>query len=381
MKRCCYTFYFILIIVFLISTKFSIGQNINDKVITIENNETKLLKRQKIKKLNLIPVFKIGKLEGDNRYILGKVIDVAIDKNRNFYICDYIDKCIKIYNQEGYFVKQIGRTGQGPGEFLANIKVAISSQNNLIVLDFIKNARVTVFNHNGDYINAFKWPGYLQPLYIFTNQREEIILVNNRGIVDLKNKFSLITHYDYSGKLLSSYGEILEFIEAKIDKQFKSYRMNIADMSFNGNIYCAVNYPYLIRIYSKEKLIKIIKRKCENFEKPELIKFPGIDIKMPVLRSKILSLKCLPDGRFVVIWQDKGSKYIEETKAIRFMESYKGHINYYLDLFNQDGEYLRSYKYEKEKYGDIIHVDSEGHFYTNINEEIPMLVINKVIFE
>ena len=160
----------------------------------------------------------------------------------------------------------------------------------------------------------------------------------------------------------------------------ETYSNPYIDLSHNGDIYCAFDYPYLIKIYRDGKLNKLIKRKCSNFTKFSWIKQEGLPIKQPITRSRIKKIFCLPDGKFFVLIRDSGKNYLKKYKSTNAYKPITG-VESFIDLYDKESRFLKSYPYDAEIYGSIIHVDSDGYFYTNSKECIPMLTKYKFYFE
>ena len=78
-----------------------------DNVETIENGERGLWSRDDSKQLRIEEIQSIGVYEGDDNYIFANIHDVAITPNGNLYICDWGDKCIKVYDKNGVFIRKL----------------------------------------------------------------------------------------------------------------------------------------------------------------------------------------------------------------------------------------------------------------------------------
>lgn len=63
------------------------------------------------------PVATIGVIEGDERYAFGDITSVVADEAGRIYVADRIGSLIRVYAPDGSFLAQIGREGEGPGEF------------------------------------------------------------------------------------------------------------------------------------------------------------------------------------------------------------------------------------------------------------------------
>lgn len=123
----------------------------------IENSEKGWWSNDNSKQLRIEEIQSIGVLEGDKDYIFAGIKDVAIDKNGNIVVCDYNDRCIKVFDKTGKFRFRIGRKGQGPGEFLNNVYIEINNTGKLFVLDFISNRPITKFDFDGNFLKSYPY--------------------------------------------------------------------------------------------------------------------------------------------------------------------------------------------------------------------------------
>jgi len=94
------------------------------------------------------PGFTVGQREGPSEYALGDVIDAAISSSGELYVLDRQTSGVSVYDSTGEFKYQIGRRGDGPGEFGAPAKIALTSERELIVLDMWQ--RIHRFSQTGE---------------------------------------------------------------------------------------------------------------------------------------------------------------------------------------------------------------------------------------
>jgi len=81
--------------------------------------------------------------------------DVAFDSAGNIFITDgYINSRVAKYDANGDWEKSWGEPGTGPGQFRLPHSIAIDKDDNLYVGDR-SNARVQVFDTNGNYLREF----------------------------------------------------------------------------------------------------------------------------------------------------------------------------------------------------------------------------------
>lgn len=80
------------------------------------------------------------------------ITDISSDEAGNIYLCD-IQACnIKKFSAEGKFIKIIGRKGQGPGEFNAPSRIAVT-RDHLFIYD-MGNRRLCAMTIDGKFIKS-----------------------------------------------------------------------------------------------------------------------------------------------------------------------------------------------------------------------------------
>ena len=166
-----------------------------------------------------------------------------------------------------------------------------------------------------------------------------------------------------------------------MDYEFNPGQNPIACITKSGEIFCAFNNPYLIHSYQFGTLKKTVNKKDLNFDKPTYMVPPGLTMKIPVFRSRIKKIICLNDDKYFVLWEDNGPDYVKHIKDTPLMGEWKYQSLYYIDLFDKDGKFLKSFEYDWEKYGTPIHIDNDGFIYTNSKDDIPKLIKNLFTFE
>jgi len=85
---------------------------------------------------------------------LGKLIPwLALLHQDRFYVTYDLAQCVKVFNNEGEFLYDIGT--EGPGKLLRPVGLAVDKFNNLIVCDS-KGGHVHVFTLDGKFLNSIK---------------------------------------------------------------------------------------------------------------------------------------------------------------------------------------------------------------------------------
>ena len=97
----------------------------------------------------------IGVADGDEKYMMGAIADVAVSASGDIYVWDRSIPAIRMYDASGKYIRTIGRLGSGPGEYRPGGALAIGKNGTLLMWD-PGNARINVYTASGDVVTS--WP-------------------------------------------------------------------------------------------------------------------------------------------------------------------------------------------------------------------------------
>jgi len=180
----------------------------------------------------------------DEGWALGRPIDISLDINRNIYVLDSQANKIFVFDKHGKKRNEIGRRGQGPGEFLVPISMTVYKDK--IAVYEIGSKRVQFLNTNGKYINTFKTMSSLYPLRI---NKEFVFGITSKRSKDFKN---FINVFNVKGEKVNEFGEVLPYENFLVNRALLAY--------YNDKLYTAFRFHPELRVYS-------LKGKLENFTK------------------------------------------------------------------------------------------------------------------
>jgi hypothetical protein len=105
-------------------------------------------------------VFAIGRAEGAAHEMFGIVAGVAFDAAENLYVLDRQSARVMVYDRTGRFLRQIGREGQGPGELMVPLSLAVAGDGTVIVSDLGRRG-YSLFRPDGTFLRNVTVENYM----------------------------------------------------------------------------------------------------------------------------------------------------------------------------------------------------------------------------
>jgi len=273
----------------------------------------------------------IGEREGREEYMFSNLSSIDIDEDENIYIFDSGQAKIKVFDKMGNFIREIGKRGQGPGEFTFPWRIMISPKQELVVSDLIKR-RLIIFSLTGEYkIDVPTWKqGTLLNMMLDSsgNIVGEVYLPGEKRIFALKKFNSDFEPIFTIDSFEREKTPLLESISPKFH-----YCISKRDEIIWGH-----SGKYIINIHSFDgKLIKkiikdfeLIKINEEEYSEQVERKFGGRPIP-PQFEQELP--KSYPAFKSLTV-DEKGRLFVSTFKKIS-----EGEESYY-DVFNSDGKYI-----------------------------------------
>lgn len=98
----------------------------------------------------LVEDLRIGALDGNEQYIFGDITEIASDGRGGLYVFDRQVPIIRHYDRDGRFLRDVGRMGEGPGEYGdAVLGMQLDRNGRLAVYD-ARNGRVNFYETDGE---------------------------------------------------------------------------------------------------------------------------------------------------------------------------------------------------------------------------------------
>jgi len=113
--------------------------------------------------------------------------DVAFDKRGNIYITDAGHRRVLVFSSSGRFLRQLGKAGAGPGEFVTPLGISVGGDGRVYVADE-SAGKVVIFDARGKLQREFRVMMPLKP-YVFGGR---LYLAN----------YAFVNVYDLNGRYL-----------------------------------------------------------------------------------------------------------------------------------------------------------------------------------
>jgi hypothetical protein len=111
----------------------------------------------------LTELWSVGGEKDPGSELLNRPFEVRVTEDGFVYVLDWGDTCIRIFDAKGKFVRQVGRKGQGPGDFDTPCWFDIDLQGGIFVLDG-RNMRVSRFDRDGKFLGSFRLEKFADPI-------------------------------------------------------------------------------------------------------------------------------------------------------------------------------------------------------------------------
>lgn len=305
----------------------------------------------------------------DPDYLFMHISGATVDENRNIYVCDSKGSFLRKYDSTGKFIKEIGRRGEGPGEFSNSLKSLLIDEN-LYLLDSLNHRIVEV---DCD-LNIKRYINLKELAISFDKMDDKFYLVRRKA----GEPFMEVAVYDINGKFIMKF---FDFCPPYLPEKPRS-KSEYATMLSHSEIVLATN---------KEK-----KEIAASFARPDkYIEVYFFDRNGQFQRS--IRANHVEDYHFESFWLSFPPKYPAQSKligisTIKYIDEQKILLEYWVSKLNyqqiiKEDEYLLIID---TKTGNVIHkeilvpkiriLDAKKDLLiaASIDEEIPKLLLYRI---
>jgi len=325
------------------------------------------------KPIEFIVDLSIGKEERGEGYMFNDPRDIDADKEGNIYVLDSRDCTIKKYNPEGKYLKNIGREGEGPGEFQRPSRMCLSRHGNIYVADW-STSKIHKFNSDGELDRSIKFDSL--DLISITGNEELIIGAKypEKGERDEIQYFYKVGKYDQQEEKIHDFYSQKQLMTSRVSDGTFSFEYPVFvrwDINSKDQIIIATANKYEMKVFTpdgsllhkyildikpipvtgeaKRKISEILSRlkKSLGFDDPEIRKIVG---NYPVFN-------CISIDENDRIWVERYDPY--------WRDEIKKESTF--DVFSPEGKFLFTTKIEMDIYPQLIF--RNGYIYTLARDE------------
>ena len=303
-------------------------RKIAEDVIVIRNPKKPLYKEDVFHK---IEDMSIGESQGRDEPIFSQIGDMAVDEHERIFVSDWKETRIRVFDRNGIILMNIGKKGQGPGEFERINGIQITPQNELMVLDASRK-RLSFFSLAGEFVRS-KSLSEIQALAIRINSKRNFLCLS--ALLDPRSALSTseLRIYDPELKSLVTvassdpqdvYTPFLPFLVWELDK--------------NGQVFCGFNQKYEFSVYDAEG--NVLRSISRDFDP---VRIPEEERKAALKRLKQPENKNVPSfyPAYRRISVDEAGRVFVQT----WERPEKG-SGYYHDVFDSSGRYITRILFE-----------------------------------
>lgn len=288
--------------------------------------------------------------EWDPNYQLYQVSGIALDSQSNLYVLDSGNHRIQKFDDEGNYLRTIGREGEGPGEFTRISSVFIDDEDTIYVSD---RRRIQIFSSAGEYQGSITFESGINEFFIDVDGNIVTHIIQNSE----EGSRKYLIKYNRDGKVVQ---KIDEFSDVQAIRTQDSSGRAVAFKAYHQYNY----WPYLapvsaylfIYAYPSEYKMTVMSHtgevtlRTEKKEPPQAISRAEKNFIIESIAERasqmgrkpprdVLEASCqFPphrpffNGLFV---DDKGRIYVRRSRSVLDESD-----QFAFDIFSQDGYYL-----------------------------------------
>lgn len=143
---------------FVITATLTLGLGAGPRPAIDDHADSSKVRIQQVCDTELVEELRIGTVTGPEEYSFGQIRDLAVGRDGSIFVADLHPQSVRQFDPAGRFVRQIGREGQGPGEYTSLLGTAILPDGTLSIWDY-GNRRISVYDSTGAYLRGLRVSG------------------------------------------------------------------------------------------------------------------------------------------------------------------------------------------------------------------------------
>ena len=274
----------------------------------------------------------IGVAEGEEEYMFQMVNDIDADEQGHIYVSEGRLALIRVFDENGEYLRTIGRRGQGPGEMQMPIYVQVTGRDEIAVHDY-PDQRLLYFSIDGVFLRQISTASTGSPFIPIR--------------IDPQGNLATIAAFGpqpVGGKQLRYFNENLELIST-IVKEERDMRKTFdigkptwfCDVSPSGRIVWGDSQEYVLNILNND--CTLIRRITKEYEPLEITAEDRDYFRELYASALERGLKIQFRSHYPAFGEINVDE--EERLFVRTFKKIEGRNNrYYHDVFDTEGKYI-----------------------------------------
>lgn len=308
------------------------------------------------KLINIKLIYKIGSDKENEDFYEPNAF--AVDLEERIYVLDRKNSRVQCFSKEGDFLFSFGRYGQGPGELSKYAEtIRILEDENIYIIDLSK--KINVYDKNGKYIRLMK----------VDDEYNDIEMIDGKYYLSncyMEAGRKTIHVMDNSGKIVGSFGIIIEPEEGIVNKIAKEKMKEVLDSFFNSS-----GFSRIVKTNNKELIYSL-------FIPYRFIKY---DVEGRVLRDVSGNIEYTKKEKFSIVYKQDYPFIMpnlplpaiyspivrdDDTILVPFIKKERDYL--YIDHYDNDFNIIQRYKISDRiaKDGSVVHrvfIDKKNNLY------------------
>jgi len=299
--------------------------------------------------------------EMSENYLFDSPGEIRVGEGGKIYVSDWGVTNVRGFDEDGQYIRTIGRKGQGPGEF-ETIRFCLSSDGKTYFMDVV-NSRISILDAEGNFISSFKALNLSTGHFPIYSDKDNNIYFS-REFRREKDRYRMTIHRcNPSGEELLNYGEFLGdrlILHERDGKMMQSRRsvspITVWIVTHDGRLYAGYSGTYRINVYEPNGSLSFkFGREYDPIADTENWLSGTSDFLPAFYRN----------------WQfdDDGNLWIELLRTI-------GQEEIVYDVFSPEGIYMNQFRVEHR-----IFCIKDGKAYCIVHSEqgLPLITRNRMI--
>ncbi len=303
------------------------------------------------KTVELEELWRVGGETDDEDEFFGVITQILSDDRGSIYLLDGQLSLVKIFSEDGEFIREIGREGEGPGEFRSPTGMFFTEDGNLGVMQ-VAPGKIVLLTPEGEPAGEYPLPtpedgGFLILLGGQSNGDNVVLAVAKNAFAEGRfDQTRYLCSIDREGNEIARYHEEVRTIDfanpVMEDTQWDTFdrRWTVAS---DGRVYAVTSYlGYSISVWKPDgKLDRVIELEHElrkrTEEEAELVENIMSLFTRQIPNGKVKINEYVKDIESIFV-RDDGSLWVISSEGSRDMP--EGSLGIF-DVFDRDGHFVR----------------------------------------